>query len=171
MKKLAETEAAGRGFAKTLTCRRPGRKDLMALMFVDRGRKQFISIALTLRIAETACRPRRRMVDGVGSEKMVAKIGIPEAAAAYFSAASKIYQQKRCRQDNLGIEKAFEVKEWSMRVNSTLSGICAIDAWLLHKGTREARAKLDQNTFHTRVAEELIDKEFRGIGLCRRRSD
>ena len=113
MKKLAETEATGRGFAEALTCRRVGRKDLIALMFVDRDCKHFISTAVTSRIAETAYRPRWRMIDGVGSEKIMTKVDIPEAAAAYFSAASKIDQHNRCRQDALGIEKAFEVKEWS----------------------------------------------------------
>ena len=99
------------------------------------------------------------MIDGVGAERIMTRIDIPEAADAYFSAASKVDQHNRCRQDDLGIEKAFEVKEWSMRVNSTLLGICAVDAWLLCKGARGARTKLDPDAFRTRMAEELIDKQ------------
>ena len=49
MKNLAETEAAGRGFVKSMTCRRDGRKGMMALMLVDRDRKYFISAALPSR--------------------------------------------------------------------------------------------------------------------------
>ena len=58
-----------------------------------------------------------------GAKKIATSIDIPEAADAYFSAASKVDQRNRCRQDDRGIEKAFEVKEWAMRVSSTLLGL------------------------------------------------
>ena len=110
MKKLAETEATGRGLAKAITCRRVGSKDMMALMFADRGRKHFISTALTSRITKTAERLRWRTIEGVRSERIMTRIGIPEATGAYFSAAIKVDQHDRCRQNDIGIEKAFEVK-------------------------------------------------------------
>ena len=104
------------------------------------------------------------MVDGT-AKKVATSIDIPEVADAYFSAASKVDQHNRCRQDDLDIEKAFEVKEWSMRVNSTLIGICAADAWLLCKGAREARTKLAPDEFCTHMVEELIDNKFGAVGL------
>ena len=143
---------------------------MMALMLVDRDRKYFISTALTSQMTKNIYRHRWRMVDGV-AKKITTSIDIPEVADAYFSAASKVYQHNRCRQDDLDIEKKFEVKEWSMRVNSTLLGLCAVDAWLLYKGARGARTKLDPDDFCTYIAEGLIDNKYDSIGLRRRRND
>lgn len=50
----------------------------------------------------------------------------------YYDGCAKIDQHSRCRQDDVDIEKCFEVKEWS-RGNSTLLSICIVDSYLLHK--------------------------------------
>lgn len=47
-----------------------------------------------------------------------------------------------------------------MRVNTSLLAICAVDAWLLYKGTQGARSLMTPNKFYGQLAEHLIDNKY-----------
>ena len=52
-----------------------------------------------------------------------------------------------------------------MRVNSSLLGVCIVDAWLLYKGGKGSRATMSQMEFYSKLAEGLIDNRFDEFGL------
>ena len=66
-------------------------------------------------------------------------VGIPKVCEKYYDACSQIDIHNRGLQDDLKLEKKFEVKDWSICVNSTLLGICIVDAWKLYIGFRGHR--------------------------------
>ena len=127
---------------------------------------------MTSNLTWTIFRERYRTTDE-GAKLVSTLMAVPEAVAAYYSAAAKIDEHNRCRQDDLNIEKKLEVKDWSMRVNSTLLAICASDSWLLYKGGRGARTRMSPDQFYTVLAEQLIDNRYHavGVGLRRRRDN
>ena len=87
-------------------------------------------------------------------------VQLPEVAELYYSVCSRIDRHNRCRQDDLNLEKKFQVKEWSARVNTTLLAICVVDSWLLYKGGRSPRPHMTQNAFYERLATALIDNSY-----------
>lgn len=68
------------------------------------------------------------------------EINIPEVCEEYYGVCSQIDRHNRCRQEELILEEKFEVKEWSMRFNTTLLAICIVDAWKIYKGAMGNRA-------------------------------
>ena len=85
---------------------------------------------------------------------------VPKVVRTYYSAASMVDRHNRCRQDDLQIEKSFETKDWSMRVNMTLFGMIVVNSWLLYKGSMGGRQKISQSEFYLRLADGLIDNNY-----------
>jgi hypothetical protein len=85
---------------------------------------------------------------------------VPEVCQTYFKTASQSDRHNRCRQDNLGIEKSFEVKDWYCRVNTTLLSMRIIDAWLLHKRSPCPREPKSPSEFYVPLAEGLIENSY-----------
>ena len=83
-----------------------------------------------------------------------------ERVGLSHGAAVTLRPHNRCLQDDLNLEKKFEVKEWSLRVNTSLLAICIVDAWLLYKGNCAGRDCMAPNIFYATLAEELIDNKY-----------
>ena len=79
-----------------------------------------------------------------------------------------IDRHNRIRQDSLALEKSFQVKEWSLRVNSTLLGMCITDAYLLFRATRVPGNSMSVGDFFWDLGAELIDNTYDSTGLRHR---
>jgi len=141
----------------------------MAVMWMDRDRRYFISTTGTTNLGTPIYRERWRTANGV-SEKVEMEIQIPDVCETYYDTCSRIDRHNRCRQDDLKLEKKLEVKDWSMRVNSSLLAICVVDAWLLYKGTRGSCPSMNPNEFYSLLAEGLIETKYDSIGSRKRRN-
>ena len=106
-----------------------GQPHLMALMWMDRGRRYFISTCSNTVPGSPIVRSRWRPLEsGNGAERRVPVVQQPQVVECYYSTCGAIDRYNRCRQDDINIEKKFKVKEWSMRVTSSLLAICVVDA-------------------------------------------
>eukprot|EP00171_Calliarthron_tuberculosum_P021539 IDg21539t1 len=84
--------------------------NMMAVMWVDRNRCYFISTTCTSISMSDTYRERWQRTES-GSQRVTLQVTILEVAKTYYSACSIINRHNRCRQDDLGLELKFEVKE------------------------------------------------------------
>ena len=82
---------------------------MMALMWLDRGHRYVMSKVGTSLPGHAVHKERWRK-DGDECRKVTMEIEIVEVAEIYYQACSQIDRHNRCRQDDLGLEKKFEVK-------------------------------------------------------------
>lgn len=132
---------------------------IAALMWVDRERRYFVSTAGTTLPGAAIYRERWRRV-GNESRRIITETQQPMIAETYYATASQVDRHNRCRQDDLKLEKKFQVKEWSQRVNTTLFAICVVDSWLLYKGNQGSRSTMSSNRFYSLLAEALVDNTY-----------
>ena len=157
---LSAKPMTGRGTWYSMTSRRDASgNNVSAVLWVDRERRYFVATTGTTLPGQTIYRERWRRVGNV-SKKTVTETAIPQVAQTYYSAASQIDRHNRCRQDDLDLEKKFQVKEWSLRVNTSLLAVCIVDAWLLYKGNCGGRDRMPPNQFYATLAEQLIDNKY-----------
>ena len=143
---------------------------LMAVMWVDRDRRYFISLVGTTSEGTPIYQERwRASHDFMRKEEI--SIQIPSVCENYYENCSQIDRHKRSRQDDLGLEKKFEVKEWSMRVNTSLLAICIVDAWKLYAGAKGDASKMSPNPFFCELADQLIENKYDRMSLRQRDSD
>lgn len=76
-----------------------------------------------------------------------------------------IYIHSGVRQDDLSLVKFFEVKDWSMMVNSSLLGICVTDAYLLYRGAFGSVSTKHGHDFFYTFDEKLIDNTYDVTGI------
>lgn len=69
------------------------------------------------------------------------------------------------RKDDLTLEKAVEVKEWSMPVNSTLLRMCATDGYLLYRDGFGPSSMQSSHDFFYSLTERLIDNTYDVVAL------
>lgn len=166
-KHLSSFPMDGRGVWKSMTCKDESTGcNLGAVLWVDRERRYFIATVGCTLPGKKIYRDRWRRV-GESSKIVTTETDIPQIAETYYTAASQIDRHNRCRQSDLKLEKKFQVNDWSTRVNTSLLGICIVDAWLLYKNSHGDRNVMKPNVFYERLAEQLIDNEF---GSVQRRS-
>ena len=67
--------------------------------------------------------PAARSITCARAGNYTTSISIPSVCEQYYETCSQIDRHNRSRQDELGLEKRFEVKEWFMRVNTSLLAI------------------------------------------------
>ena len=141
--------------------------NLMAVMWIDRGRIYFVSSAGSTNPGSVIYRERWNTKNGLTSKEQIT-VGIPDVCEKYYDTCSQIDIHNRCRQDDLKLEKKFEVKGWSTRVNTTLLGICIVDAWKLYIGSRRSKRHMSPNEFYYELADELIDNNEDMVTLRQR---
>ena len=98
---------------------------------------------------------------------MELEIPQPQAAELYYDACAIIDRHNRCRQDDLMLERKLGTMDWSMRVNTSLLGMCIVDAWYAYSQctkTRGAKTEEKQQDFYSFLAEELIDNNYDSVG-------
>jgi hypothetical protein len=142
-----------------------GDLNAMAFVWMDGDRCYFIATRSTLDQGEYYARTRWRQVDhteNADAERVDLKIPQPLAAEVYYRACASADRHNRSRQDDLMLERKLETKDWSVRVNLSLFGMCVIDAYYVAKGCPicdETPAR-----FFEALAEELIDNNY-GPGM------
>jgi Transposase IS4 len=151
---------------------------LAAFVWMDRERRYFISTAGSLEAGTPYTRCRWRQVDPTPNappERVQLTIEQPKIAEIYYSTCASIDRHNRCRQDNLGIEKKIETKDWSMRVNLSIFSMIVVDSWQVYSSIKNhgnPHAAGNQKDFYSMLSEELIDNTYdvkggRSMGLKR----
>lgn len=144
--------------------------DIAAVLWVDRERRYFVATAGNCLPGSKIYRERWRRVND-STVKIITETDIPQIAETYYEAASQIDRHNRCRQHDLNLEKKFQVREWSIRVNTSLLAVCIVDAWLLYKGSQGSRDIMTPNQFYGKLAEQLIDNDYAVTGTRSRNVD
>jgi len=141
-----------------------GVTDMMAVLWVDRERRYFISLASTTLPGTPFDRVRWRQV-GDDAERVVLTVAQPQVVETYDQCSAQIDRHNRCRQDDLQLEHKLIRHDWLMRVNLSLLGMCVVDTWMLYSGAHGTAAELTQNQFYEDLAAEQIDNTFNTVGL------
>lgn len=131
MSELSQLEMAARGnHATYVHTGNDGAVDLMAIVWVDRDQRYFITSASSSAPGTLIERVRCRQV-GDRLERDVLKVAQPKAVELYYGCCAQIDRHNRCRQDDLHLEHKMGTHDWSLIVNLTILGICIVDSWLL----------------------------------------
>ena len=132
---------------------------ILATMWIDRDQRYFVSTSGSPDASSSFSRDRVCMVSGE-SRKVTEKISIPDVCRDYYSYCALVDRHNRHRQDSIDLEKKIEVKDWEFRVNSTLLGMCIVDAYQLYIAGRAGRVSMVPNTLFSALSDELIDNTY-----------
>jgi Transposase IS4 len=108
--------------------------DLLAFVSIDRDRCYFISTCSSLTPGNPCIRHRWRQDDRTANADANYKevvVRQPEACELYYGPCGKIDLHNRFRQASLLLERKLANTAWDQRVNTTLFGMCVVDAYLL----------------------------------------
>jgi hypothetical protein len=150
--------------------RKDGEAAAMALAWVDRERRYFISTAASAVEGAFYERTRWRQMNS-GPQHVTFQIKQPLVAELYYDCCAMIDRHNRCRQDDLMLERKFAAVDWSVRVGHSLLGMTIVDSWLLYVGARGELRTMKQREFYEALFLELIDNDFDLIGLRSRTPD
>lgn len=67
--------------------------------------------------------------------------------------------------------KTSQVKQWSMRVRTSLLVICMVDAWKLYARAKGDEYNMSPNQFYCELTHQLIHNKYDRISLRQRESD
>jgi len=141
-----------------------GVMDLMAVLWVDRERSYFIASTSTTLSGAPYDRLRWRHGEDTAA-RVALTVPQPQVAKAYYRCCSQVDRRHRCRQDDLQLDHKLVTRDWFMRVNMSLLGMCIFDSWLLYSRARGDVGGLSQHEFLEILAEQLIDNTFETAGL------
>jgi hypothetical protein len=158
-----------------------GTPSMLAFCWMDRDRRYFISSASSLQPGRAYTRHRWRQVSdelNAAPERVELEIPQPQAAELYYDACGMIDRHNRCRQDDLMLERKLGTMDWSMRVNTSLLGMCIVDAWYAYSQCTKASTRTNQSAnndekqkeFYSFLAEELIDNTYDSVGRSTRKN-
>jgi hypothetical protein len=114
-------------------------------------------------------RTRWRQLDS-GPARIEVVVPLPEVVELYYSCCAIIDQHNRCRQADLEMEKRFQVKEWSFRVNFSLLDMIVVDSWMVYRGAVGDGHGLFQNDFYVQLTTKLLENSWDGSSLRERTS-
>jgi hypothetical protein len=168
---LSTLEMRQRGERRGLVARdENGTPSMLAFCWMDRDRRYFISSASSLQPGRAYTRHRWRQVSdelNAAPERVELAIPQPKAAEIYYDACAMIDRHNRCRQDDLQLERKVGTMDWSMRVNTSLLGMCIVDAWYAYSQCTQPRGpnpnaayNEKQKEFYSFLSEELIDNSY-----------
>ena len=166
---LQQVELHQRGDVKGLVAKDPtGVPELLCFVWMDRDRRYFITNVSSLDEGIPFYRSRLRQVErGLAPQMVEFAVPQPKAAEIYYSTCGKIDQSNRVRQDDIKLEKKFETKDWSMRVNSSIFSLVCVDTWYVYKECTETTEDIDEFVYG--LAEEMIDNNISFAGRIRTR--
>ena len=160
---LSKTPTNGQGNFACMTRETPDAPDavkLSATVWRDRTRRYLISSQSTSKVVDRSTRYRYRNCDDI-SEVDLYKIEVdqPEICSKYYEFAGLVDLHNYRRQHVLNLEKKFQVKDWVMRIITSVIGIIAVNAYLLYVATRivDDDATLVQKDFMRYLAKELCE--------------
>ena len=175
---LAAQELAGRGDHLALVSSPPtvndanSSADVMAILWVDRNRRYFVSNAEGVEPAEPIFRIRWRQVDDMEEDPYAeperTELNIPQPAAVklYYDVCGSIDKHNRQWQDDLELERCIKVSLWWKRVAISILGMIVVDTCNFHQACVHPNdIDSDPNTFYSSLAEEMIDNTFDEVGL------
>jgi Transposase IS4 len=145
--------------------------DLLAVLWIDRDRRYFISTVSSLSAGNPCFRQRWRQEDQTANAEPVMRdivIQQPEVCEIYYSACGKIDRHNRFRQASLMLETKLNTIVWHRRVNNSIFGMIVVDAYLLAVGCQGAAAWPTSGDFFTQLAEDLIENKYEARALRRR---
>jgi hypothetical protein len=148
---------------------------MLAFCWMDRDRRYFILSASSLQPGRAYTRHRWRQVSNepnAAPGRVELEIPQPQAAELYYDACAMIDRHNRCQQDNLMLECKLGTMDWSMRVNTSLLGMCIVDAWYAYSQCTKSRGPSNAHSteeekhkdFYSYLAEELIDNNYDSVG-------
>jgi Transposase IS4 len=140
---------------------------MLAMVWLDRERRYFVATASSAADGKAYTRVRWRQLED-GPRKVEINVPQPEVSELYYSCCAAIDKHNRCRQADLGLEKKFQVKEWSFRVNSSLLAMLVVDAWMIYTGAVGDYKSMSQSEFYETLATELIENKWDGMNLRQR---
>ncbi|CAJ1960884.1 unnamed protein product, partial [Cylindrotheca closterium] len=131
---------------------------LLAFVWVDRDQRYFIATTSSLQVGEGYWRTRwRQLVNDryTAPERVDFEIPQPKACEVYYSTCGRVDQHNRHCQDTLQLEQKLKCHSWHIRVGISILGIIITDTWAVYK--QATNTTETQKTFHSYLAEELID--------------
>ena len=133
--------------------------DMIALAWLDRNRRKFITTAHGLEEGNPILRERwRQLGDDPNAPPQQVCIQIPQPLAVerYYEGAGTIDVSNKVRQHELMMDRRLQTNQWDYRVNFGILGIIFTDTWYLYQQTV---AKPDEcpNEFFSKLADEMID--------------
>jgi hypothetical protein len=162
-KTLGSVELFNRGDSRSLLTKIDG-VEVMALVWMDRDRRMFISTCKSAQLGRPYVRRRWRQVDPTPNASPVLvdlTVAQPRVCEAYYTTCAAIDQHNRCRQDDLQLVRKIQTVEWHRRVGVSLLGICVVDAWLVFKAAQgRGKDRGAQRSFYEHLSMELIDNTF-----------
>ena len=144
--------------------------NILAAMWIDRNRRYFVATTGGMDEAETYTRVRWTQ-NKQGPIRKNIEVRMPAVCTTYFSAAGAIDRHNRLLQDDLDLKKTIETNDWSVRVNSSLLGMCISDAYMLYKGGRGTRSCMKPHKYFRLLGSELVKSTYDFTGLRLRHPD
>jgi hypothetical protein len=140
-----------------------GETELVAIAWVDRNRRFFITTTCGLGEGEMIQRKRLRQLDKSGRappDKVIIEVAQPMAIAKYYKGAGTIDRHNRLRADELRLDRNLGTKHWDKRFNLGVLGIICVDAYLFFQQVVSANNRTTSCLeFFGRLADELIDNQ------------
>jgi hypothetical protein len=153
----------------------PNTPGLMALVWMDRERRYFVSSCSNVSPGQPYTRKRWRQLTDVlqnqNAEHVEIEIPQPKVAEIYYTCCAKIDQHNRDRQDTLGMEKKLGTHDWAKRVNISILSINIVDTWKVWDLTtnmrgpnvRGGRKRETQQEFYSGLLKEMIENTLDNV--------
>jgi Transposase IS4 len=171
----------GRGDRYGLLCKdQASGTSLLALCWVDRDRRYFISTCSSLAQGPPCIRKRWRQVDktpNAAPELVEVVVAQPEVCGIYYTACGKVDQHNRVRQASLMLETKNKTTFWWRRVNMSLFAMMVVDSYELAVGCCPTTEMFSANrrwptagNYFAQLAECLIDNTYEQRALRKRQA-
>ncbi len=110
-----------------------GKTELVAMSWVDRNRRFFITTTCGIGEGETIMRKRLRQLNKSGRaqpDKIIIDVDVPKAIKMYYEGAGTIDHHNRIRAAKLRMDRNLATKHWDKRFNLGVLGIVCVNAYL-----------------------------------------
>lgn len=135
-----------------------------AVSWVDLNRRYFVAISGKITGSKEQACLRWKKRDGFSTQE-IQFVPIPHFALDYHSCASMIDRHNQTLEDDIGIERSFQIKYWPLRVNCILLGMCIIDTSFLYVIWRGVAQHLSEQDFFVSLSQDLIENSYYSKGL------
>ena len=147
-----------------------GKTELVAISWVDRNRRFFVTTTCGIGEGEEVFRKRLRQLDKSGRappDTVIIEVAQPKAIATYYKGAGTIDRHNRIRANELRMDRNLATRHWDKRFNLGVLGIICVDAYLFFQQVVHADNKMISCLeFFCKLADELIDNN-EGIRMTR----
>jgi hypothetical protein len=147
-----------------------GETELIAISWVDRNRRFFVTTTCGIGEGEDVFRKRLRQLDMSGRappDRVIIEVAQPKAIATYYKGAGTIDHHNRIRADELWMDRNLATRHWDKRFNLGVLGIICVDACLFFQQVVHAdNKKTSCLKFFCKLADELINNN-EGIRMTR----